>query len=283
MNKKQKAYTLSLIIPVYNEENYIGACLDSIASQSVKPFEVIVVDNNSTDKTVVIAESYGFVKIIKEKRQHQSYAQHTGFDSAGGDIIGRIDADTVLPKDWVKNILASFAANPKLLAASGSGRAYDVIFPGLGQFFFNLYFNISNLFAGRRLMWGSNCVFLRSVWPKIKPELTLSRGIWEDYDLGFCLAKYGLIGRMKDNDVLISYRSIRKSPAQVISYQMRCIRTFSLHRNQTVTLLFAIAWSSLLLLAPLVAVEQYVMEPLKHTYLGKALRQQISLIFGVPN
>ena len=53
----QKALTLSIVIPVFNEERYIKACLDSIAAQTVKLDEVIVVDNNSTDKTVLIAKN----------------------------------------------------------------------------------------------------------------------------------------------------------------------------------------------------------------------------------
>ena len=59
MSAKNKL-TLSIVIPVFNEQRYIKACLDSIAAQTVKPDEVIVVDNNSTDKTVQIAKKYKF-------------------------------------------------------------------------------------------------------------------------------------------------------------------------------------------------------------------------------
>ena len=59
---------VSVVIPSYNEEKYIGRCLEGIALQIEKPDEVIVVDNNCTDKTVEIAEKFG-ATIIKEKKQ----------------------------------------------------------------------------------------------------------------------------------------------------------------------------------------------------------------------
>src|ERR1035437_9021599 len=95
-----KPLTLAIVIPVYNEEFYLKACLNSIAKQTVAPDEVIVVDNNSTDKSVQIAKSYKFVKLLHEKRQHQVFAQATGFNAIKSDIIGRIDADSILPPDW---------------------------------------------------------------------------------------------------------------------------------------------------------------------------------------
>lgn len=282
MNKTQKAYALSLIIPAYNEEDYIGVCLQSIAEQTEKPLEVIVVDNNSTDGTVEIAKKFDFVRVVKEKRQHQAFAQYSGFSIAKGDIIGRIDADSVLPKDWVSKTLAYFD-DPDVVAASGSGKAYDVIFPDFGKFVFDNYFRLSSAFAGHELVWGSNCAFRKDVWPKIKNDMLLRRDIWEDYDLGFCLGGQGKICRMKDNDVMMSYRSIHKSPRQTVSYQLRAIRTFYLRRSRLITYMFAVAWSTTLLIAPAIAVEHYVLRPLKNTQLGKALISQISIMFGASN
>src|SRR5476651_1469584 len=83
-----KTLTLSIVIPVYNEQGYLKACLDSIAAQADLPDEVIVVDNNSTDDTAKIAKSYKFVRLLREPRHHQSFAQATGFDAARSDIIG---------------------------------------------------------------------------------------------------------------------------------------------------------------------------------------------------
>jgi len=55
---------ISIIIPAYNEERYLGRCLDAIAAQSVRPYEVIVVDNNSSDDTAKVAQRYPFVTLL---------------------------------------------------------------------------------------------------------------------------------------------------------------------------------------------------------------------------
>src|SRR5260221_7568754 len=91
---------ISIIIPAYNEEGHLPACLDAIAAQTLKPDEVIVVDNNSTDKTVEIAKKYPFVKLLNEKRQGLRYTRNTGLDAATGDVIGRIDTDSILSPKW---------------------------------------------------------------------------------------------------------------------------------------------------------------------------------------
>nr|MDQ2973765.1 glycosyltransferase [bacterium] len=66
--------TLSLVIPVYNEEYNIKRCLTAIAGQTIMPDEVIVVDNNCVDKTIEIAKSFGFVTVVKEPKQGRTYA-----------------------------------------------------------------------------------------------------------------------------------------------------------------------------------------------------------------
>ena len=109
---------VSLVIPVYNEESHLAACLDAIAAQTVQPFEVIVVDNNSTDQTVAIAQRYPFVRLLHEKRQGVVFARDRGFTAARGDVIGRTDGDSILAPDWVAEIHRIFA-NPTVDAASG--------------------------------------------------------------------------------------------------------------------------------------------------------------------
>src|SRR5438309_1400799 len=100
---------VSIVIPVYNEGPALGACLDAIARQTSRPFEVIVVDNNSSDDTVPIARHYGFVRLIHEKRQGVVHARTAGFNAARGDIIARIDGDTILPENWVASCKEVFA------------------------------------------------------------------------------------------------------------------------------------------------------------------------------
>ncbi len=91
--------SISVVIPVYNQAHLTERCLVSLLENSLIAKELFVVDNNSTDRTVEIARKYSFVKVISEKHQHQVFAQAAGFNVANGDILGRIDADSILPPD----------------------------------------------------------------------------------------------------------------------------------------------------------------------------------------
>jgi glycosyltransferase involved in cell wall biosynthesis len=108
---------ISVVIPAYNEEKYIGKCLQSVLDQEEKPDEIIVVDNNCTDKTVEIAQKFG-ARIVKERKQGMIFARNAGFNAAQYEIIARTDADATLPKDWVSKIKKAFK-DPELGALSG--------------------------------------------------------------------------------------------------------------------------------------------------------------------
>ncbi|MCD6318889.1 glycosyltransferase [Candidatus Aerophobetes bacterium] len=87
---------ISVIILTKNEEKNIGKCLEYLYNQTYKDFEVIVVDANSTDRTVEIAKSYG-AKVIKEKKKGGfGYARNLGVKHAKGDLIVFLDADVFL-------------------------------------------------------------------------------------------------------------------------------------------------------------------------------------------
>lgn len=111
---------ISVIIPAHNEEALLGKCLDSLVKQTLKKkfFEVIVIDNASTDKTAKIAKKYP-VTLVFEPRKSVVYARQKGADVARGKIIVSADADTYYPPDWLKTIKANFERDPKLIALVG--------------------------------------------------------------------------------------------------------------------------------------------------------------------
>lgn len=88
---------LSVIVPIYNSEKYIAACLDSIAKQSIPGLEVICVDDGSTDRSGVLTAE--FVKkdprfrVIHQDNRGRSAARNTGIDLASGRYIAFIDSD----------------------------------------------------------------------------------------------------------------------------------------------------------------------------------------------
>jgi glycosyltransferase involved in cell wall biosynthesis len=91
---------ISVIIPAFNEEKFLGNCLFSLKNQDFNDFEIIVVDNNSRDKTSKIAKKFG-VKLVSEKNQGAALARNRGAKEAKGEILAFTDADTILPKNWL--------------------------------------------------------------------------------------------------------------------------------------------------------------------------------------
>ncbi len=86
---------ISIIIPTKNEEKYLPQLLESIKKQTVQPYEIIVADAGSTDRTVEIAKKYG-AKVVKGGLP--GVGRNNGARAAKGDIFVFLDADTVLPK-----------------------------------------------------------------------------------------------------------------------------------------------------------------------------------------
>lgn len=182
---------LTIVIPVYNEENHIKDCLDSIVAQTVMPEEVIVVDNNSTDKSIAYAKEYSFVRVIKESRQGIFYARNAGFNSVKSEFIGRIDADTILPEDWVETALEFMPENPDRLLTGGC-YMYDMGYPNLAGFIAdNFSFRMNRLILGSYIAWGSNLVFRRELWDMVKDKVCNDDSVHEDIDLGLHLRELG--------------------------------------------------------------------------------------------
>lgn len=96
---------VSIIIPSYNEQDVIGACLDSLALQSYKNTEVILVDDGSGDKTLEVAKKYQ-VKIIKQDHKGPGPARNLGAASAKGKILVFVDSDMTFEKDFIKDLIA---------------------------------------------------------------------------------------------------------------------------------------------------------------------------------
>ncbi len=185
--------SLSIVIPAYNEERYIAKCLDAIAAQTIKPDEVIVVDNNSTDDTVEIAKKYPFVKLLHEQRQGIVFARNTGFDTAAGDVIGRIDADTVLPSDWVEKVKVFFdKPGHEESVITGSCRFYNLHVGGLtARFYSLLVYRANRVLLGFYFPWGSNSALPRALWQKVRGSVCDRPDIHEDLDLGIHLVRAG--------------------------------------------------------------------------------------------
>lgn len=109
---------ISIVVPCYNEEAYIGQAIGSVLEQSVPAKEIIVVDDGSTDRSVDIAGYFGkTVKILQCQGKGASMARNFGADHATGDAIMFLDADDVLGPQALESLSACLALNSDGIAA----------------------------------------------------------------------------------------------------------------------------------------------------------------------
>ena len=120
---------LSFVIPAYNEEAYLAACLDSILAQTRElghTTEIIVVNNASTDRTREVALGYPGVRLVDEPRKGLTFARQAGFAASTGELIANVDSDSRLTPGWVAQVLSAFNEEPNLVALSGPLVYYDL-------------------------------------------------------------------------------------------------------------------------------------------------------------
>ncbi len=102
-------YKVSVIVAAYNIQDYIVKCLDSIANQTYKNLEVIVIDDGSSDNTGKLADEFAendnrFIVIHKENGGVSS-ARNRGIDVASGDFIGFVDGDDTIEVDMYEMLV----------------------------------------------------------------------------------------------------------------------------------------------------------------------------------
>jgi len=122
---------VSFVVPAYNEERLLPACLAAIRAEidrSGCDAEILVVNNASTDGTGRIAAATEGVVVVDQPVKGLVQARSAGFAAATGELIANIDADTLVPPGWVDRVLAEFACSPRLVVLSGPYDYYDVPF-----------------------------------------------------------------------------------------------------------------------------------------------------------
>lgn len=127
---------VSIIVPVYNAENYLCRCLDSLCSQTLKEIEIICVNDGSTDNSLDILNEYKNkdfrIKIITQKNQGPSAARNTGINNSMGTYIGFVDADDCALPEMYEKLSNCAITNACQVVACGnlSYPTYDKAYPG---------------------------------------------------------------------------------------------------------------------------------------------------------
>ncbi|GGL87986.1 MULTISPECIES: glycosyltransferase family 2 protein [Micromonospora] len=112
--------TVSVIVPNYNYEKTLGACLDAVFAQTHRPYEVIVVDDGSTDRSREIAARYPCRIVAGGGNKGVSAARNIGAREATGEILFFVDSDVALRPDAIANALAVLAADPECGCVHGT-------------------------------------------------------------------------------------------------------------------------------------------------------------------
>jgi cellulose synthase/poly-beta-1,6-N-acetylglucosamine synthase-like glycosyltransferase len=115
----------SIIVPAFNEDLFIQQCIDSLLQNNYKNKEIIVVNDGSTDNTINVLAKYDSIKVINIEKRGMLHAIKTGVKFATGEIVIKIDADSIAPFDWVTKMVEHFN-NPEVVVVGGTFKnSYD--------------------------------------------------------------------------------------------------------------------------------------------------------------
>jgi len=91
---------VSILVPLYNQERYIDACLSSIYNQTYKNLEIVIVNDGSTDRSPLMAKEWASrdsrIKVVDKQNEGLTYARRDGYREATGDYIAFVDSDDML-------------------------------------------------------------------------------------------------------------------------------------------------------------------------------------------
>lgn len=120
---------VSVIIPVFNGARFLGEAIESILAQTYRNFEVVVVDDGSTDGTREVADAYPLIRYVSQEHRGTAAARNCGVRSSTGEFIAFLDADDLWMPDKLSLQMQAFAAEPNLAIVSGLVEQF--VTPGL--------------------------------------------------------------------------------------------------------------------------------------------------------
>ncbi len=183
---------ISVLIPAYNEEVVIRRTLRTILKSDYENFEVILIDDGSTDNTIKIAEKFN-IKIINGKHNGKSEALNLGMKFAKFDFIVTLDADTLVDKNFLKEIINPFS-DDNVGATNGIAfiRPLNIIehFQAVEFYFNNLIRNsFSKVFNNGIWFFGAAACFRKSVLEDLNGFST--KVLTEDMDISLRIFEHG--------------------------------------------------------------------------------------------
>ena len=180
--------TISVIIPSLNDAGFLAACLDALARQTRPADEIIVVDNGSTDATADVAQAAG-ARVVEEPLRGIWPATAAGFDAASGDVLARLDADSVPAADWLAEVERRMSRPDRPTVVTGSG----VYYGGTASqrwiarhLYIGGYFTWIGILLGHPPIFGSNYAIRRDAWLVLRDLVHRGRAdLHDDLDLAW--------------------------------------------------------------------------------------------------
>ena len=225
-------YDLSLIVPVYNAQNYLEECILSLTNQVTDyKYQLIFVDDGSKDNSLSILKKYekkfDFVKVIIQKNSGVSVARNTGINYSEGTYIGFVDADDYVKENYVQYLLSEAYKNNCDIV---KGSYYELKNKGLREIHFgNKYIdcniNKKALYLVKGHPWG--CVIKRDLFKKVR----FPKGYWyEDMIMKFLIISQSSNVRLID-ECLYYYRIVDNSLSRKKTNSYKCLEQFFLLKN----------------------------------------------------
>ena len=195
---------ISVVIPAHNEEVYLPGALEAVWAQTLKPLEVIVVDNASTDRTGEVAEALG-ARVVHCGRKGVAHARQAGLLAARGEWVAMTDADSLPVKGWLERLAARAEG---AVALYGPLRFYGVSpwEAAFSEWGYRAFLNLMAL-LGRPNLAGANMM--------VRKEAALQLGGFpevearEDVLLGWRLKALGPVRYVPEALVLTSARRLK--------------------------------------------------------------------------
>jgi len=269
---------LSVIVPAFNEERSLAACLNALLAQGDQIHEIIVVDNASTDGTRAVAEALAHrnakLSILTEPKRGIVSARNAGFNAASGSLIARVDADTVVENEWVNSIHTFFERTDHRFAG-GTGMSFFNDLPF--QTPFQRIQQKTNKSLNTKLASGDtvstpeiiglNMVVTKDAWIAVRDSLSERTDVHEDVDLSICLRASGArLAIIPGMTVSTSGRRFLASPSTFLRHYWAGPRTYIARGAKRSAATVAVTSSPAIVFYLLMWVPFRMWDPTKHRF-----------------
>ena len=194
MNKNE--VTISVIVPIYNAENYVESCIDSIINQTYKYFEIILINDGSTDGSVLIcnkiAQKEKRIKLFSQTNRGVVAARKKGWENAKGNWIVFVDADDKIKENALEILYNSALENSVEMVKAGLiTEPSKIMFTNklMGKYTREMYFDA--IINGDIKAFITSAIFKKELFTEetftINPDIKIGEDVLMCYDIGLKL------------------------------------------------------------------------------------------------